>query len=99
MPPNGSIFFLNLLPIIDSLSNRSPSTMETEERLGILKHRRRYGILRTFINDEHLCSHPPGARLLVLAHLCCKLFRTFYSKSYTRKRMDSYTADVTRSYT
>lgn len=33
MPPNGSLFFLNLLPIIDSLSNRSPSTMETEERL------------------------------------------------------------------
>ncbi|KAJ6491751.1 hypothetical protein C8R47DRAFT_976473 [Mycena vitilis] len=29
MPPNGRTFFLSMLPIRDSLSNRSPSSIDT----------------------------------------------------------------------
>ncbi|KAF8216897.1 hypothetical protein K438DRAFT_1558784 [Mycena galopus ATCC 62051] len=93
MPPNGWTFFLNVLPIRDNLSKRSPSSIDTASRSA--RTCAKEGTPPTFVDDQDFRPHPSGARLLVLADLASELFRGFDAESYPRERMNRDATNIT----
>jgi hypothetical protein len=87
------MLFLSMLPIRESLSNRSPSSIDTASKS---ENVRTETIMPpTFINDKDLRPQPPSARFLVLADLLGENFGTLNTQSNPGERMDSDATNVT----
>jgi hypothetical protein len=97
MPPNGLVLLRSCFEILASLSNRSPSTIDTEEASGtnVCAGRQRL----TFIDNQNFGAKPSSERLLVLSDFGGEVFCRFNSEADTSEGVNGDTADVASSDT